>query len=324
MSELLLSPCIHELVEHSGKEIVAQFRISGCQAWSRSHHQRGAKLLLEDASGVTAAAVPARFVAELMQGQPEFVLVSADVVMFDGRPLLNVNSLEVLQPAELFSGAALLPYRRCPAVARQALAELIAFEQSLPDALQHFLRDVLADSRIGLPLLDCRASVSHHHSFQGGLLVHSMQLLGEAGRLASTALPNEPLAAPVTQLGYLLHDLGKIRSVGTAQRPWPGNDIQHEVSTLMLLDPHLQTLHARDPAAAAALAYILGYVATPRELRRHARFLGAEIVVFLDQLSVAAERDRDIDAVTRRHSVVTPISAANDPSRRSLDHGRTL
>jgi hypothetical protein len=324
MSELLLSPCIHELHEHAGSEIVAQFRVVDCQAWSRPDGPRGAKLLLEDASGMTAAAIPMQYAAELLQCQPEFVELEAEVVLANGQPLLNVHHVSVLETSQLFSAAALLPYRRCPAIARAALAELIDFELSLPGAMQRFLRDVLLDPRIGPALLDCRASVSHHHAFQGGLLVHSMQMIAEAGRLAAMALPHEPLAAPVTQLGYLLHDLGKIRSVGSERRPWPGNDIQHEVSTLMLLDPHLQTLHASDPTAAAGLAYILGYVATPRELRRHAKFLGAEIVVFLDQLSVAAERDRDIHAITRRHSVVTPIGAANDPHRRSLNDGRTL
>lgn len=129
-------------------------------------------------------------------------------------------------------------------------------------------------------------------------------------------------------MATLLHDLGKLRAVGSgAVRPVHYLIACHESQTLRLLDPHLERLRGRNAEVAAWLQYTLSLLATPPSGRGQAHFLGADIVVAPDQLSAALKNHCGLDDLlartlphrissfpshrpTRRHTPIVPISRA--------------
>ena len=285
------------------------------------------QVVLEDSEGSVLGFVwPERrnLISAVAAGAP--VEVQATVSLFDGQPQLRIHQLNALQPDQVECAADLLPYRRCPVEARTALKSLIDFERTLPEPLSGFLRRVLLDPAVGVPLLRCRASVGHHHAQVGGLLLHSTSALDIAANLARWALPTDALAPAMTQLGYLLHDLGKLRSVGESRRPLHGLVVRHEIHSLMLLAPHLKWLESQNADLAAALQYILAYVATPPKSRGWGRYLVAELVTSLDAWNAAGHNGRDLAALLsgRKLDALTKpqVAAANDDDHEENRHVR--
>lgn len=285
------------------------------------------QLSLEDGEGAVRGFVWPEH-RHLIDATPLFspVVVTAEVRVFDGRPQLRVQQLNAIQPDDVECAAELLPYRRCPAEARPALKGLSDFERSLPEPLRGFLRRVLLDSAVGVPLLRCRASVAHHHSQVGGLLMHSTSALDIAANLARWALPTDALAPAMTQLGYLLHDIGKLRSVGESSRPLHGLVIRHELHSLMLLAPHLKWLESQDADLGAALKYILAYVATPPKSRPWGDYLVAELVTSLDHWNAAGHNGRDLASLLAGYkpdaATKPQVAAANDDHQSERRHVR--
>lgn len=246
-------------------------------------------------------------------------MVTAAVREFDRKPNLDIRQISPIDPSEIECAAALLPLGACPPEARGGLARLVALEQALPFPLSGFLKRVLMDPAIGLSLLRCRASVDHHHSFPGGLLVHCTDLLDLAGSLAAAILPADPLAPSMAQLGYLLHDLGKLRSVGEECRPKDPFVLRHETMTVELLSPQLTWLERQDRELALGLRYVLQYLATPAASRGIAQYHVAEIVVFLDHGSAASKEGRDLSSLLKRR----PMSwGAIETAEKLVGNGR--
>jgi len=214
------------------------------------------------------------------------------------RPHLNIERLSPTPIDEAPPATDLLPRHRCPAQALPGLDALTALEKTLPRPLDSFLKRVLLDPAIGLSFLRCRASVSHHHAFEGGLLAHSTQMLDIAAALSRQVLPNDQTAPAMTQLGLLLHDLGKLRTVGETRRPHGALVVPHEFITIELLTPHLQWLERKDFELALGLRYLLGYFATPKKARSFAKYAVAEVIERLDELSAATHNDRDLASLT--------------------------
>ena len=128
-----------------------------------------------------------------------------------------------------------------PVQAHEAYEQLRAFMRSLRGtSLGYFMAGVFADTYIAPAFFQCRASVNHHHNFPGGLLVHSVQV---ANLVQSQALCLN-LSQEECQLGIvgaLLHDLGKVETVGNANpRPRHPGLFKHEIITIKLLATHLQ------------------------------------------------------------------------------------
>nr|MDA8397968.1 hypothetical protein [Actinomycetota bacterium] len=111
--------------------------------------------------------------------------------------------------------------------------------------------------------------------------------------------PDDPDSVAIARIGYFLHDLGKIRTVGGTVRPALHHVVRHEIHTLLLLAPHLEWLRGRSSELHAALVHVLEYVATPAASRTRARYFPAEVVVQFDQWSAAAHARRDIHALCR-------------------------
>jgi len=255
------------------------------------------KLALEDATGNVAGIVWPQFLEHartLTLDRP--VRVIASVRSFNHELQLHVERVSTLASQEVASVTALLrPDDNGHAAVKPALQRLGELEAALPAPLDGFLREVLLDSRVLPGLLSCRASVNHHHAFKGGLIAHSTAMLTQSKKLTQGIVPDDPWSPYLTQLGYLLHDLGKLLSVGADARAAHGLVVPHELLTIELLAPHLAWLDKRSGELAWGLRYILSHLATPQRDRGVSKLAAAEVVVMLDQLSAATHNQRDLN-----------------------------
>jgi hypothetical protein len=213
---------------------------------------------------------------------------------------------------------------RFDAGAGQLAGDLQELELSLPQPLRRFLARVLMDPGIGSTFLACRASGRHHHPGKGGLVAHSLENLDLIATTVRRTLPGDPVSVAIAQLGYLLHDVGKIRTVGASKRPELHHVVRHETHNLLLLAPHLDWLHMQAADIYAGLSYVMEYVATPAAARSRARYFPAEVVVQFDQWSAAAHSCRDLKALCGAQRAkcempakyLTQVGAAYPPSVR--------
>lgn len=223
------------------------------------------------------------------------VAVDALVRSHEGRAQLCVTGLHTLSPADVTIAADVI----CSAGMSRVHQQLRNLELSLPQPLRGFLARVLLDPAIGSLFLACRASGRHHHAGTGGLVAHSLENLDLIASVVRRTLPHDPTSVAIAQLGYLLHDVGKIHTVGASQRPELHHVVRHETHNLLLLAPHLDWLRAQARDVHAGLSYVLEYVATPAGARGRARYFPAEVVVQFDQWSAAAFAHRDLSALCR-------------------------
>ncbi|MGH8113251.1 MAG: hypothetical protein ACREPL_15245 [Rhodanobacteraceae bacterium] len=276
--------------------------LSECAEREGVNGQRYLRLSLEDATGRITGFVWPEFRATV--GSPALFApasILATVQQFDGRTQLRVQRLDSLTLEQVNRATQLLPRHRCPARTQRSFDRLAKLEVDLPEPLDEFLRRVLLDPGIGIPFLRCRASVAHHHAYVGGLLVHSTEMLDIAAAEAQRTLPDDGWAPHLAQLGYLLHDLGKLRSVGEARRPLHALVVPHEFITLELLAPHLGWLAQRNARLATALRYVFAYLATPARARGTPGYFIAELVATLDQWSAAAYNQRNLAHLLHDH-----------------------
>lgn len=310
---------IRAIAESSDQIRHGNYLLTECLEREGTSGQSRLQLTLEDATGrITGFLWPERRPYVRLPALPAAVVIQARVQHFNGKLQLKLHSLEPIDPECVPCAAALLPRQRCPEAAHTALHRLIALERDLPDPLGGFLRRVLLDSEIGIPLMRCRGSVRHHHAYPGGLLVHSTEQLDLAALVVRAALPHDDWASHIAGLAYLLHDIGKIRSVGESYRADYGLVLRHETIGSDLLAPHLRWLEHRNSELATAMRYVFEYLSVPHAVRRIPDYLVAEVVATLDQWSAAAHSGRDLQHLLRR-KIPTAVAAfagahaTNDP-----------
>lgn len=287
---------IADLDQDLGKSGLGHYFLSHSEERVSKTNQRFQRLTLDDASGRAFGFIwPESFPCVTLPLSPGPVTVHGRVQTLDGRVQLHIKTLAPLVLDEVQLASELLPRADCPERARPALERLSRLERDLPAPLDGFLRRVLLDPVITLPLMRCRSSVTHHHAYPGGLLVHSTAMLDEADALTRKIIPSDAWSPYIAQLGYLLHDLGKLRSVGETCRPTHALVVRHELLSIELLAPHLRWLEQRAPELAMAIRYVLAHLATPAKAREAIpNYVVAEIVDKLDQLSAATHNQRDL------------------------------
>lgn len=290
---------IDALPGRSGQTVSGVYLLTGAEERISKANVAYLHLVLENASGRMTGSVwtEHRHRVELPVF-PAAVSLMGRVKVFDQKAHLNVERLSATAIDAVPYATDLLPRQRCPEKALHGLDALTALERALPAPLDGFLKRVLLDPAIGLPFLRCRASVSHHHGFAGGLLAHSTQMLDVAAELARQVLPDDPTAPAMAQLGLLLHDLGKLRTVGEVRRPQGALVVPHEFITIELLASHLRWLEHQDHQLALALRYLLTYLATPKKARKVSDYAVAEITERLDELSAATHHCRNLAQLT--------------------------
>lgn len=293
---------ISSWASHTGETGIGVYLLTGYGEQVGVSGQACLQLTLEDADGrATGFAWPESRSSVVCSATPAPVSVTGTVQQFKDHAQIKVHALAPIDPERVPSATALLPRRRCPEPALTALDRLAQLEQSLPCPLDGFLRHVMLDPEIGMPFLRCRASVSHHHAFVGGLLVHSTERLDEAFEVTQRTLPNDEWSPWIAQMGYLLHDLGKLKSVGELRRPRYAFAIPHELATIEMLAPHMAWLEQRDIRLAMALRNIFAYLAMPAVSRKLPEYEAAGIVATLDRWSAATHNHRDITHLLDSH-----------------------
>ncbi len=302
-----------ELSENIGELSEGTYFLSSIQHKTSASGRPRTVLELEDSTGAVRGIVWAEHQA-YCEGlvAPSYVKVLARVHDFNGRTELHVCKIREESPETITQGARLLPLSQCPTVAHRALAQLEKLEADLHGPMKGFLRRVLLDPSIGIPFLRCRGSVRHHHAYPGGLAVHSTAHLDLVQYAVFSVLEDDGHAAGIAKVVYVLHDIGKIKTVGETRRPPHGLVVRHETHSLTVLAPHLKWLERQDRDIATAFQYVLDYIATPAQARGPSKYLVADIVVAVDQWSAASFNGRDLGSLLSRKEA--QFSQASDMS----------
>lgn len=222
---------------------------------------------------------------------PAAVLVGGEVFPDQGQPCIHIRHIEALDRQDASRAASALPDSWLPECfeTRQRLIELC----NIPDPdLNVFLAGVLTDPKLMQPFLSCQGSLNHHHAERHGLIRHSTEMLDALKRLPGYAWDCSDRTRSLIQIGLLLHDLGKIQTIGSKTRTRLGPFVPHAQMNLILLEPHLAAIRNRAPEVALRLEDMLGFIAlTPSERRAEPNpSPEAEIVLKLDGLSAAMYR----------------------------------
>lgn len=221
------------------------------------------------------------------------VPVCVDLQRWDRPEGRSFSLIDIYRAAdwEMAPGLELLPESIVPTEALIAFRQLVRFTARLRNPhLKRLVSDVLSDPAVSVPFFTLPASESgYHHGYAGGLLVHSTDMLESIAGLLNPICDGNQDEVEVTQVGYLFHDLGKVRTsasdVSRADRA-----IRHEQHTLQMLRPHLDRLAENDPRSALLLKEILVRCATRPRDREWGGFIGAQTVTRLDGFST--QRDR--------------------------------
>ena len=271
---------------------VSQGRIYATLMSFDVRHSRGPRprfdVMLEDCTGRLEAVFHGSF--DTLAALP----IAADVRTqvrsrtLDGRRIHELESISLLRAEErVWNATQLMAISACPLQARDALSRLDGLFHSLKsNALRRFLGGVLADPNLKVPFVTCRASRSHHHAVPGGLLLHSVETALRA-RAWSDSL--SPELAELVQVAALVHDIGKIRTVGGGKRrPELGRWVRHDDLTLEMIAPQMAGLEASWPEGAALLRHSLTWY-RPVQPSGYARFIGADILRACDGIDTAID-----------------------------------
>lgn len=285
------------LEPHIGTTFTGQYTLAGVDSRTTQLGDRFKVPQLADYSGSLRAYAweNAGTLERVPRQTPVAIQADLYVRRFHDEIIANLTAIHALESHEVENAAALLPAETCPLAARLALAKLADFVETLqPEILRAFLNRVLLDPRVSDSLATCKGSQTHHHRQVGGLLVHSVEVMEIAGNMAGSHL--SPVERAITQVAALLHDLGKLRTVGSGVvRPVHYLVTSHEAQTGRILDPHLEWLRARAPDIATGLDYTLDFLARPAAVRGQARFLAPDLVHAADQMSAALDNHRRLD-----------------------------
>ena len=288
---------IGRMSELVGCRVAGTFRAGPVQAVTGRFHT--GEVELSDYSGAALAIVPrgpSRHIT--LPEESGFVTAIGRVTLDSGRIQLRLKLIRALEGPGARSAADLL----CLPGEETLHGKLRAFEDGLPQPLREFLIRVLLDPGVGRDFLTCRASAAHHHSQVGGLIEHCLDNLDLLGAVVARTIPGDTLSVGIAKLAYVLHDIGKLWTVGTQQRPWMRRLMPHEQANLLILAPHLDWLRKAFPEAWAGLVAILSYLATPAPIRKRPKYFPAEVVATFDGWSAATFSGNGIDKLTAEMS----------------------
>ncbi|QCU91001.1 TraI domain-containing protein [Thiomicrorhabdus sediminis] len=162
------------------------------------------------------------------------------------------------------------------------LFDLIESLQVIP--LRMFAREVLMDTSLMTTFVSIPASKRHHHSFPGGLLMHSLECAFMTKQTVEALLDISTKEKEVAVVAALFHDIGKVKTLGLIQHTSAGRLIDHEQFTLMMLAEPLNTLQEYWQSGAEALQYLL----TWKESQGMCRYVTGNAIKMADRLSTSA------------------------------------
>lgn len=205
------------------------------------------------------------------------------------RNRIRIDQLSVLPSSETPSGM-LEVLSHCK---HTGLADrVVAWIDGLCPLLRHLVTDVLSAQDIGRRFVTFPASRGHHHTEQGGLLVHCMECVDFVRGAATTAL--SPRELDLTMVAAFLHDVGKIWTLTPDQKLSDlGHAVPHDVLTLEVLAPYMKRLDSKWPVGARHLRHLLTW--TPAQ-SRYPEFPGTLLVRAADQFSTSTYLRRAVFA----------------------------
>ena len=162
------------------------------------------------------------------------------------------------------------------------LFELVESLKVIP--LRMFAREVLMDKSLMTAFVSIPASKRHHHSFPGGLLMHSLECALMTKQTVESIINISIKEKEVAVVAALFHDVGKVKTLGLTQHTSTGRLIDHEEFTLMLLADPLNTLQEYWKEGAETLQYLLTWT----EKQGVCRFVSGNAIKMADQLSTSA------------------------------------
>lgn len=167
------------------------------------------ELRLSDASGELKAFL---WDVRAVEGDPDrvaadaFLWVKGSAGAFNGRPQLKLDKVRPAGDDEVGDFGRFFPVSARPVP--EMLAELDAFIASIRDPWIRRLLEALfvADAELRAAFAKAPAAKSMHHAFLGGLLEHTLSILGMAERACAHY---GDLNRDLVLAGVLLHDVGK-------------------------------------------------------------------------------------------------------------------
>ena len=135
-----------------------------------------------------------------------FVRVKGTVTSYNGRLQLKLDKVRFAPDAEIGDFSAFFPVSQRPV--SEMLAEMDAFIGSVKDPWIHQLLSALflEDAALRAAFAQAPAAKSMHHAFLGGLLEHTLSILGMAERACGHY---RGLNRDLVLAGAFLHDVGK-------------------------------------------------------------------------------------------------------------------
>lgn len=153
----------------------------------------------------------------------------------------NIQQLNKSQSQGL--DLACLPRSKCPKP--EVFDAFLVFVGRIQNPLiKRFLTNVLLQEDIGVRYLQCPASIKHHHSYPGGLIEHSVEMVWDISGIQELS----PLEKDIAVVSSLLHDIGKTRTyTPDGNYTAVGRLVDHQQLTLEICSNALKELELSSP-----------------------------------------------------------------------------
>jgi 23S rRNA maturation-related 3'-5' exoribonuclease YhaM len=215
----------------------------------------------------------------------------SDICFVEGQSRFRIDrwivDLTYIQQAkEVGEGNAtrFLPQSMC--ARPDCLPRLVAVTDQLSHpALKSFLSSIFLDLKLAEGFLTVPASQRHHHSYPGGLFVHSI----ECAEIVHASYPVQGCEKELGTVAALLHDIAKTRTMTATKRTTLGYVVEHDHLTLETLAPYLIKLEQTWPDGSIALRYLLTCNGSKKSLPLMPI---AEAVKYADRVSSAIDARR--------------------------------
>ncbi len=292
------------LSQHANQDISIQGRLVGLESRVGSNGHPYFRLKLVDGYGDALAYVwqdsPLYcYIQTIDVSDQHLIELYGRIQQLNDYSLIKLNDLYIVSPSHVHNGAALLPLRFVPVRARAAMEWLINFiDRMKNEPLRAFLTGILLDPELGYKFIRSRASNRYHSAYPGGLLVHSVEvarLAGQGGRL----LGESELSLAMMHVGALLHDLGKIDTVGERNpRPMSPALYMHEHQTIHLLAPHINALKKASSIEGMLMQHLISRLALP--FKGRCPTMAEELIRFADQASAGHKAKQSLTEFIKR------------------------